>query len=110
MSTQQQSLNHLLGFLTDNQAIDVITIDVHHQTTVTDYMIITSGRSSRHVKAIAYNAMETMKAIGIRVISEHGLDQGDWVLIDFGDYVLHIMQPDSRAFYNLEGLWQDSLS
>lgn len=109
MSDQPKQLKQLQLFLEDSQAIDIVVIDVRNQTTVTDYMLIASGRSSRHVKAIAETAKERMKIEeGIPSLGEHGLENGDWVLVDFGDYVLHVMQPDSRAFYNLEGLWQDS--
>jgi ribosome-associated protein len=108
MIEQPVPLKQLLLFLDDSQAIDVKVIDVRLQTSVTDYMIVASGRASRHVKAIATNAMEHMKSIGTITIGAHGLDSGDWVLIDFGDYVLHVMQPDSRSFYNIEGLWQDN--
>lgn len=101
-------LTQLLQFLDDSQAIEITTIDVRPQTTVTDFMVVCSGRSSRHVKAVASSAMERMKAIGVPSLSDHGLDSGEWALIDFGDYVLHVMQPDSRAFYNLEELWQDN--
>lgn len=100
-------LNQLLLTLDDSQAIDVTVIDVKNQTTVTDYMIVATGRSSRHVKAIAETAMEKMKGSGQSILGAHGLESGDWALIDFGDYVLHVMQPDSRSFYNLEGLWQE---
>lgn len=108
MPEQPSSLKKLLALLDDNQAINVVTLDVSAQTTVTDFMIIASGRSSRHVKAIAGKTMEDMKKAGLPSLGEHGLENGEWVLIDFGDYVLHVMQPDIRAFYNLEGLWQES--
>lgn len=108
MLLQSEQLKQLLKILDDNQAIDVVTIDVSKQTTVTDYMVIASGRSSRQVKAIASIAMENMKEAGTVALGAHGLDSADWVLIDFGDCVLHVFQPDSRAFYNLEGLWQDN--
>ena len=106
MSEQPLFLKKLQKSLDDIQAIDVVVINVREQTSVTDYMIICSGRSSRHVKAIAETVVEQMKAAGLGALSLNGLEGGDWVLIDFGDYVLHIMQPDSRHFYNLEGLWQ----
>jgi ribosome-associated protein len=106
MTEQQSFLNQLLKALDDIQASDVTVIDVRKQTSVTDYMIICSGRSSRHVKAIADVVVEKMKAVGLAALSQNGFETGDWVLIDFGDFVLHIMQPESRAFYNLEGLWQ----
>lgn len=108
MPLQSEQLKHLLKFLDDNQAIDIVTIDVSKQTTVTDYMVVVSGRSSRQIKAIASIVMESMKAAGFAPLGAHGLDTGDWVLIDFGDCVLHVMQPDSRTFYNIEGLWQNN--
>lgn len=100
-------LNSLLQSLDDIQAIDVKVLEVSELTTVTDFMVVCSGRSSRHIKAIAQHVMEEMKAKGSPALSDNGLDSGDWVLIDFGDIVLHVMQPESRAFYNLEGLWQN---
>lgn len=100
-------LNKLLTVLDDLQAIDVKVIDVHKQTAITDYMVIASGRASRHVKAIAEKVMEDMKALNVPSISCTGLENGDWALIDFGDFILHVMQPESRQFYNLEGLWEE---
>jgi len=96
----------LLKSLDDIQANDITVIDVSSQTPVTDYMIICSGRSSRHINAIAQNIMEDMKAAGLPALSYHGFANSDWALIDFGDFVVHAMLPDSRTFYNLEGLWQ----
>ncbi|KTC78246.1 ribosome silencing factor [Legionella brunensis] len=107
MSEQPLLLKQLLKALDDNQAIDVVTIDVKQQTSVTDYMIICSGRSSRHVKAIAELVIEKMKGEGLPPLSQNGLETGEWVLVDFGDFVLHVMQSDTRSFYNLEGLWQN---
>ncbi|OGV27464.1 MAG: ribosome silencing factor [Legionellales bacterium RIFCSPHIGHO2_12_FULL_37_14] len=98
-------ISHILN---DHHAIDVVTIDVQKQTTITSYMIICSGRSSRQVNAIAEHTLEKMKAQGYPAISVCGLKSAEWVLIDFGEAILHIMQPDIRAFYNLEGLWQAS--
>jgi ribosome-associated protein len=107
MPAKNPLLETLLRALDDMQAIDVKVIDVREQTTVTDYMIVCSGRSSRHVKAIAEQLLEQMKAAGLPALGKNGLDSGDWALIDFADFVVHVMQPDSREFYNLEGLWQD---
>lgn len=108
MSDKNPLLNKLILSLEDIQAIDVSVIDVSKQTTITDYMIVCSGRSSRHVKAIAQQIMEDMKTAGLPALSNSGLESGDWALVDFGDFVVHVMQPDSRAFYNIEGLWQHS--
>ena len=107
MSEQNPLLNKLLLALDDMQAIDIKVMDVSKQTSITDFMIVCSGRSSRHVKAIAENLMEHMKASGTPALSNHGLENGDWALLDFADVIVHVMQPESREFYNLEGLWQD---
>ncbi|WP_298626914.1 ribosome silencing factor [uncultured Legionella sp.] len=107
MSDQNPMLNTLLKSLEDIQAIDVKVIDVRKQTTITDYMVIASGRASRHVKAVAQKVMEDMKKAGLPSISCTGLESGDWALIDFGDFIVHVMQPESRQFYNLEGLWEE---
>ncbi|CEK10834.1 ribosome silencing factor [Legionella hackeliae] len=107
MSEQPLLLKKLVKALDDNQAIDIVTINVTQQTSVTDYMVICSGRSSRHVKAIAELVIEKMKAEGLKALSQNGLETGEWVLVDFGDFVLHVMLADIRSFYNLEGLWQN---
>ena len=100
-------LSTLLKILDDIQAIDVTVIDVSKHTSITDYMIICSGRSSRHVKAVAAYAMEHMKEAGVPAINHNGLEGGDWALVDFGDFIVHVMQPETRALYNLESLWQE---
>ncbi|KTD16092.1 ribosome silencing factor [Legionella jordanis] len=106
MSEQPELLKQLLQSLDDNQASNIVVIDVRKQTSVTDYMVICSGRSSRHVKAIAELSVEQLKKTGLVPLSQTGLETGEWVLIDFGDFVLHVMQEEIRNFYNLEGLWQ----
>lgn len=95
----------LLEVLSDIKAIDVLPLDVRHLTTVTDYMIIVSGRSSRHVQAIADHVVKAMKLKHhqpIRCETDHN---NEWVLVDLGDIVLHIMQSHVRAVYQLEKLW-----
>ena len=92
------------------KAMDIVVIDVRDQTSITDHMIICSGRASRHVKAIAEHLIPITKALNMPVLHVSGLDSADWVLVDLGDIVIHIMQPEARAFYNLEGLWQDNSS
>ena len=101
-------LSSLLHALDEIQAQDVKVIDVSKQTSITDYMVICSGRSSRHVKAIAQSTLEALKDLGIKPISNPYIGSPDWELLDFGDYIVHIMQPETRAFYNLEGLWKES--
>jgi ribosome-associated protein len=107
MPDTNSELNTLQRILEDIQAIDIRIIDVRQHTTITDYMIVCSGRSSRHVRSIAEYAMEHMKAAGIPPISYTGLENGEWALVDFGNFIVHVFQPNMREMYNLEGLWQN---
>lgn len=100
-------LNTLQRILEDIQAIDITVIDVRKHTTITDYMVICSGRSSRHVRSIAEYAMEHMKKAGLPPVVHTGLENGEWALIDFGDCIVHVLQPNMREVYDLEGLWTD---
>ena len=92
--------------LDDMKAQDVKVLDVRQLTDVTDIMVIASGTSVRHVKSMAYRVRdEAREKTGVRPIGVEGEDQGDWVLIDLGDVVVHIMRPESREYYDLERLW-----
>lgn len=101
-------LEILLKSLEDNQAIDIKVMNVREQTSVTDFMIICTGRSARHLRALAEHLLTDMKKAGFPALSKNGLDDGEWALVDFGEFVVHIMQSTSRAFYNLEGLWEEA--
>jgi ribosome-associated protein len=107
MSEENQHLKQIIHLLEESQASEITVINVSKQTAITDYMIICTGRASRHIKAIADQIMEKMKAHGLISLSSTGLEGGDWALVDFGDFIVHVMQAESRSFYNLEGLWQD---
>lgn len=107
MPYENPMLDKLLIALDDIQAVDVVVIDVRGHTSITDYMVIASGRASRHVKAIAETVMVDMKKAGLPALSATGLETGDWAVVDFGDIVLHLMQAESRQYYNLEGLWNN---
>ena len=91
--------------LDDLKAIDVTTLNVTGFTSVTDYMLIASGTSNRHVRSIADNVMEIAKAAGETVLGVEGHEHGEWVLVDLGDVVVHVLQPQVRDFYKLENLW-----
>jgi len=89
----------------DMKAVDIRVIDVRGVSSVTDLMIIVTGSSNRHVKSIADNIMMKAKEQGVPPIGHEGEDVGEWVLVDMGDIVIHVMKPDVRDFYNLEKLW-----
>jgi len=93
------------GALDDLKAADVQVLDVRHLTTVTDTMVVASGRSDRHVRAIASAVVEQCKRAGHRPLGVEGARSGEWVLVDLADVVVHVMLPRVREFYNLEKLW-----
>ena len=105
-------MNKLTRLITDTmedlKAQDVQTFDVHTQTTMTDYMIIASGGSDRQVKAIADKVIEAARARKIKPLGVEGRQQSEWILIDFGDVIAHVMHPETRDYYQLEKLWSVS--
>lgn len=91
--------------LEDLKAQDIQVLDVRGLTAVTDHMVICTGTSSRHVKAIAQNLITEAKHHGIQPMGMEGLEQGEWALVDLNGVVVHVMQLQARAFYQLEKLW-----
>lgn len=95
----------IMGVLEDDKAEDILSIDLRGKSSVTDFMIIASGRSHRHVGAIADHVLRKLKDSGHGRAKAEGLATADWVLIDAGDVVVHLFRPEVRSFYNLERMW-----
>ncbi|MEP3115882.1 ribosome silencing factor [Nisaea sp.] len=91
--------------LDDIKAEDLVVIDLEGKTSICDTMLIASGRSTRQVAAMAQHLIEELKSAGIKGISVEGLSQGDWVLVDAGDIIVHLFRPEVREFYGLEKMW-----
>jgi len=91
--------------MNDLKAADIRILDVSAMTSITDFMVIASGTSDRHVRSIADHVVERAKQAGHGALGIEGHEYGDWVLVDLGDVVVHVMQPATRVFYKLENLW-----
>jgi len=99
----------VVAALEDLKAVEIKVLDVHEQTTITDIMVIASGTSDRHVRSLADNVAVMAKEAGTPPLGVEGQGDGEWVLVDLGNVVVHVMQPRVRDYYNLEKLW-DSLA
>ena len=98
-------LERILHILDDSKAADIQTLDVRALTTITDTMIICSGTSARHVKAISDHILEGLQEYKRECLGVEGTEDSEWVLVDLGRMVIHIMLPQTRDFYQLEKLW-----
>ena len=96
--------------LDDAKAANILELDIRSLTQIADWMVVASGTSTRHVLALADHVRTQVKAQGLSPIGTEGESGSDWVLLDYGDVVVHLMLPDTRGFYDLEGLWDDRLS
>ena len=92
--------------LEDSKAEEIVTIDIQEKSSLGDYMVIASGRSQRHVGAIADHLIRQLKKAGKGSPRVEGLQSADWVLIDAGDIIVHLFRPEVREFYSLEKMWQ----
>lgn len=103
-----QLRNLVISSLEDFKAIDIQQIDVSGQNPLTDLFVIASGNSTRHIKSMAENLVMKAKAAGCPPLGVEGQRQAEWVLVDLNDVIVHLMLPKTRAFYNLEKLWEAS--
>lgn len=94
-----------ISTLEDLKAEDILVLDVKDKTTVTDWIVVASGSSSRHVKSIANSVMAAAKEAGGNPLGCEGQEDGEWVLVDLGDVIVHVMQRQAREYYDLESLW-----
>ncbi|WP_333908206.1 ribosome silencing factor [Thalassococcus lentus] len=104
-STSEELLAAILEVLSDNKAEDVVQIDLRGKTSVCDYMVVCSGRSSRQVAALSDKVEEELKHSHGLLTKVEGKSSGDWVLIDAADVVVHVFRPEVREFYQLEKMW-----
>jgi ribosome-associated protein len=98
----------VISSLEDYKAVDILVIDVSGKNPLTERMVIASGNSTRHVKSMAEHLVVSAKAAGNPPLGVEGASEGEWVLVDLNDVIVHLMLPQTRAFYNLEKLWEAS--
>lgn len=106
--TTDQLRDLVISTLEDLKAIDIQQIDVTGKNPLTDLFVVASGNSSRHVKSMAEKLIVGAKAAGCQPLGIEGERQAEWVLVDLNDVIVHLMLPQTRAFYNLEKLWEAS--
>ena len=104
----RKNLQWIQNALEDAKTQNIAVLDVRKISDFTDYMVIATGTSNRHVQSSADKVVETLRGHGVRRVGIEGKQLGDWVLIDFGDVVVHVMREQTRDFYNLEKLWSDA--
>ena len=101
----EEALRLVLASLDDMKAEDTITIDLRGRSSLADAMVVTSGRSHRHVGSVADRVVENLGKAGLKNLRVEGMPHCDWVLIDAGDVIVHVFRPEVREFYNLEKMW-----
>jgi len=104
-SPSEALLNRIIKSLDGDKAEDIVTLDLTGRSSLCDAIVVASGRAQRHVAAIAEHLSEKLKEAGHGSPHVEGLAQGDWVLIDAGDVIVHVFRPEVRAYYDLEGMW-----
>lgn len=99
----------VVDLLNETKARDIQAFNVTEMTSVTDYMIVSSGTSGRHVRSIASHLLDELRGQGLRPLGSEGEEHGEWILIDYGDVVVHVMRTETRDFYQLEKLWSPAV-
>lgn len=108
---QIQELKETIAQVIDEmKGEDLVTLDVRDMTDIADYMVIASGTSDRHVRAVAGKVIDELRDRGVRPLGVEGQQTGDWVLLDYGDVIVHIMRKSTREFYELEKLWSQEVA
>ncbi|HET7922393.1 MAG TPA: ribosome silencing factor [Gammaproteobacteria bacterium] len=103
--TPEQLRDLVVTALEDMKGVNVVALDVRGSTPLTDFMVIASGTSDRHVKSLAQAVQDKARADGVKAFGVEGEQEGEWVLVDLRDVVVHVMRPQTRDFYGLEKLW-----
>ena len=106
----EKLLSIILNLLEDRKAVDIRTINLRDKSIIGDFMVLASGQSSRQVIALSNYVIRTLKNVGISGTKPEGAKNGDWILIDAGDIILHLFRPEVRDFYNLEKMWEANLA
>jgi len=101
-----RAITAVLASLDNSKAENIVSIDIRGKSSLGDYMVVASGRSHRHVAAVADHLLQAYKDAGLGKARVEGLSGADWVLIDGGDIIIHIFRPEVREFYNIEKMWQ----
>ena len=99
--------DHIVSALEDGKGLDILALDVSKLTPITDFMVLVSGTSNRHVKALVDQVIDAVKAYGEQIRGVEGRETYEWVLLDAGDVIVHVMQREAREFYELERLWSE---
>ncbi len=104
--SSEDVINVAIAALEEVKGADILTIDVRDKTSIADYMLICTGTSNRQLNALVDNVRDKVKAAGLKSLSEEGKGDSDWVLLDLGDVIVHVMTAAARQFYDLERLWK----
>lgn len=104
--TSDTLLNSIHTVLNNHKALDIVNIDLKQKSSIADHMVIATGRSHRHLNALADTLTKSVKKAGLKPLSINGVKTSDWILVDLGDVIVHLFHPEAREYYNLEKMWK----